>query len=231
MERIELDRQEASDLGRWLSAEGSSLIPLSAGYQGAVYLYKGPNGHRIIKKPLGSGLRYRLGCYMLQREFQAYHRLQGIAGVPHCFGMLHDQFLVLEYIEGKGLRELDNCKVDQEKFFASLLEIIKKMHAVGVSHNDLKRKDNVLISKSGKPVLLDFGLSYLRLRDKENFFFRLLKRMDYNSWIKIKYHRRVSMISNLDSAYYRPTILENAYRIWRKLWKIITFRRWRRKSK
>ncbi len=225
---IELDSTEASDLRRWLSAEGDSRKPLSSGYQGAVYIYDGPDGIRIIKEALGSGVQHRIGRKMLGREFEAYQRVQGIPGIPRCFGMLDDQFLVLEYVEGKGLREPDNGLVDREAFFAELLEIIKKMHLVGVTHNDLKRKDNILVTMTGQPVLLDFGLSYLRKGEQENTLFRLLKRMDYNSWIKIKYDNATEMITDADSTYYSPTLLERVYRSWRRLWRTITFRQWRK---
>ena len=52
---IKLDPLEASDLRRWLSAVDSRPTPLSSGYQGAVYLYEGAMGPRIVKEALGRG--------------------------------------------------------------------------------------------------------------------------------------------------------------------------------
>ena len=215
----------------WLSAKDSLREPLSSGYQGEVYLYDGPNGFRIIKEALGTGIQYRLGRKMLQREFEAYKRLQDVPGIPRCFGLLDERFLVLEYVEGKGLREPDNDLVERETYFAELLKIIKQMHDVGVVHNDLKRKDNVLVTKNCEPVLLDFGLSYLRHGEQETLLFRLLKRLDYNSWIKLKYANKVEMISDADFPYYKPTFLEQSYRTWRKFWRTITLRQWRKASR
>ena len=61
IKELEIDPIEASDLRRWLSDQNSRREPLSSGYQGAVYLYEGPSGQRIIKEALGSGLQYRIG--------------------------------------------------------------------------------------------------------------------------------------------------------------------------
>lgn len=225
---IELDSEEASDLRRWLSADGSRREPLSSGYQGAVYLYDGPNGPRIVKESLGSGLQYRIGHMMLMREYRAYQRLSGITGIPACYGLIDERYLVLEYIQGSSIREPENGNIDRQVFFANLLDIIKQMHAAGVAHNDLKRKDNVLVTSGGWPVLLDFGMSYLNTGQKESPLFRLMKRMDFNSWIKIKYHYATDQITEEDLPYYNPSPLERWFRQLRKFWRTITFRQWRK---
>jgi len=225
---IKLDTNEASDLRRWLSAVDSRAKPLSSGYQGAVYLYEGPTGARIVKEALGRGPQYWLGRAMLHREFEAYQRVQGIAGIPCCYGMLDDRFLVLEFVAGKGLRDTPMEPAARDRFFAKLLETLQRVHAAGVAHNDLKRKDNVLVAPDGSPVLLDFGLAFFRNGSSESWLFRLLKRMDYNSWIKIKYHAAIDAIAPEDLPYYQPTVLEWGFRLWRRFWRTLTLRQWRK---
>jgi predicted Ser/Thr protein kinase len=226
---IKLDPLEASGLRRWLSAVDSRPAPLTSGYQGAVYLYEGTTGPRIIKEALGRGPQYWLGRAMLRREFKAYQRVQGIAGIPHCYGMLDERFLVLEFVAGEGLRAAPMAPAARERFFAQLLETLRQVHAAGVTHNDLKRKDNVLAAPSGSPVLLDFGLAFFRKGDADSWLFRLLKRMDYNSWIKLKYHTAIDDIAPEDLPYYQPTPLERGFRLGRRFWRTVTLRQWRKR--
>jgi len=225
-----LSPEEQSDIERWLDSDDPSrTAPLSAGYQGAVYLYEGPNGRRIVKEPADKGLASLIAPRMLRREAKAYAAVNGIAGIPQSFGMLRNRYLVLEFIEGVGLREPGNGIQDRDRFFAALLDIIKAVHSRNVSHNDLKRKDNILVDPDGKPVLLDFGMAVVHRR--QGFWFRLLQRMDYNAWIKIKYHYAIDTITPEDLPYYRPTLLERGFRSLRKFWRTITFRQWRNARK
>ena len=228
IEELELDPIEASDLRRWLSDEHSRGEPLSSGYQGAVYLYEGPSGQRIVKEALGSGLQYRIGRSMLRREFAAYRRVNGIEGVPHCYGLLDDRFLVLEHIVGIGFRDVQLDHAARETVLQALLQTIQQIHVAGVTHNDIKRKDNIMVSAAGSPILLDFGLAFLRGASGESLWFRFLKRMDYNAWIKIKYSSATDSISDADLKYYQPTALERIFRQWRRFWRTITLRQWRK---
>jgi len=222
-----MNQEEEAALREWLVSDADSRnTPLSAGYQGSVYLFEGPAGPRIIKEAIDTWPQRLLARRMLRREARAYDRVSGIPGIPESFGMLDDRYLVLEFVPGKNLRDPDNGITDREAFFAGLLNIIKEVHARDVTHNDLKRKDNVLVTASGEPVLLDFGMAVCHRR--QGFFYRLLKRMDYNAWIKIKYHYATDQITEADQPYYRPTLLERGFRQLRRFWRIITFRQWRK---
>jgi len=222
-----LSTEELAAIKRWLaSADDSRRNPLSAGYQGAVYLFEGPNGRRIIKEAADSGLVSLFSRGMLRREARAYRVLEGIAGIPRCFGFIEGRYLVLEFIDGKNLRDSRRDIADRDAFFGELLDTVKAIHGRFVSHNDLKRKDNVIVTEGLEPVLIDFGLA--RVHDGNTLLFRLLRQHDYNSWIKIKYHYATDQISDKDLPYYRPTLLERAFRSLRKLWRTITFRQWRK---
>lgn len=41
---------------------------------------------------------------MLYNESHVYTRLAGLKGIPHCYGMLDDRYLVLDYIAGTSFR-------------------------------------------------------------------------------------------------------------------------------
>jgi len=213
------------------SKEDDAAIFLSRGYQGVVYVTGTGAGKRVIKKPMGGRLAHWLRAAMLRREHAAYQRLDGIAGVPHCYGLEPDGSLVLEFVEGVPFRETATALTDRPRFFALMLRQIQALHAAGVAHADLKRRGNLLVSPESEPILLDFGSAVLRWEDGgalNRFLFRQACRMDLNAWIKLKYRRRFDQIAPEDQPYYRPTTIEGVARVVRRTWRKLTARRWRK---
>lgn len=206
---------------------------LSRGYQGAVYVAGEGDGRVVIKQPLGRGLARAFRGWMLRREFAAYQRLAGVAGVPRCHELRPDGCLVLEYVAGEPFHESLPAfrQRDRDVFFRELLEIVLALHAAGVAHGDLKRRGNILVTPAGHPVLLDFGAAVVR-RDRgsglNRFLFRQLCRMDLNAWVKLKYRRRYDAIEPTDQPYYQPTLIEGAARVLRRIWRKLTGRRYRK---
>lgn len=141
-----------------------------------------------IKTPSGSGLLRWLRRQSLLREYRTYQRLNGLEGFARCHGLFEDRFLVLDYIDGENFRH-DHLN-DPECFFADLLQRIKGMHARGVAHGDLKRKSNLRIDPSGKPVILDLGTAILRANRPgwlNRQLFEFARQTDLNAWVKLKY--------------------------------------------
>ncbi len=204
---------------------------LSRGYQGVVYVCGSGSERRVIKQPMGGWLARRLRAAMLRREHAAYQRLEGIAGIPHCFGLQADGSLVLEFVDGEIFRETASALTDRQRFFRQLLQQILALHKAGVAHADLKRRGNLLISPDSEPILLDFGSAVLRQLDGgifNRFLFRQACRMDLNAWIKLKYRRQYAHIAADDQQYYRPTTVEAIARILRRTWRKLTGRRFRK---
>ena len=204
---------------------------LSRGYQGVVYLRDTATGRVVVKQPMGRGPALWLRRAMLRREFSAYQRLEGVPGVPRCFGVEADGSLLLEYREGEPFRETVAALRDRDRFFSELLRSILAVHAAGVAHADLKRRGNLLISPDGHPVLLDFGSAVRKSRRGgwlNGLLFRQICRMDLNAWVKLKYRRRYDLISAEDRGYYHPTRIEAAARGVRRLWRKLTGRQLRK---
>ena len=204
---------------------------LSRGYQGVVYLRDTGASRVVVKQPMGRGLALWLRRVMLRREYAAYQRLDGVSGVPRCFGVEGDGSLLLEFLEGEPYRETAAALHDRDRFFSELLHCILAVHAAGVAHADLKRRGNLLVSPDGHPILLDFGSAVLlgrRGRWLNRLLFRQICRMDLNAWVKLKYRRRYDLITAEDRGYYHPTRIEAMARVVRRLWRKLTGRQFRK---
>ncbi|HJP05388.1 MAG: hypothetical protein CL799_00775 [Chromatiales bacterium] len=226
-----MDAQLQQDLRTWLSDEQSrEAALLSSGNQGSAYLFDHGGQQLVIKKASDDLLTGWMKRRMLQREARVYERLAEVEGVPHSPGMLDDTWLVLEYIEGPVLKIRRTSIREPEVFYNRLHQIIAAFHAAGVAHGDLKRKENVLVTEGEEPVVIDFGTAVLRDGGMiDRLLFSFVRRVDYNAWVKLKYHRDYSAISAEDRRWYRPTIIERVFRLFRRTWRTITFRQARKR--
>jgi serine/threonine protein kinase len=206
---------------------------LGSGYQASVRLHETPSGAVVVKTPHGGVLGW-LWRYLLRREADVYARISGIPGIPRCFGLLHDSALALEYVAGPSLREHESLLADRAAFFAKLLDTLRAMHAAGVAHGDLKRKDNVIVGANEQPYLIDFGIACRRSVTStlwNRLAFARIAQMDLNAWVKLKYGRRVEpaaepgVLSAEDAALYRPLLIERVARALRVPWQALTLRR------
>jgi predicted Ser/Thr protein kinase len=226
----ELDAAIAAGAGR----------ELGSGYQASVRVYPTSFGDVVVKTP-HRGVLGALWRALLQREHAVYEKLAGIAGIPRCFGLVGGERLALEYVAGPSLREYEAKIADRGAFFGALLETVQAMHAAGVAHGDLKRKDNIIVGPHERPYLIDFGIATRQSptsRLWNTHAFAPLAQMDMNAWVKLKYGRRIDpatepgVLSADDAALYRPLPIERLARAVRVPWQKITLRRprqrWRR---
>lgn len=224
-------RELAAELGA--AIEAGSGYELGSGYQAAVRRYRTSVGDVVVKKPHGGPLR---GVWrsLLRREQAVYACLDGIAGIPRSFGLIGNEYLALQFIAGPSLREHEARLADRDAFFARLLKTVEAMHAAGVAHGDLKRKDNIIVGPGEQPYLIDFGIAVRRSATSASFnrlVFERLVQMDLNAWVKLKYGRRIDpetepgVLSADDAALYRPLRIERVARAIRVPWQAITLRR------
>jgi predicted Ser/Thr protein kinase len=191
-------------------------------------------GAVVVKAPHRSGPLGGLWRSLLRREQAVYKRLAGIAGIPRSFGLVGEDYLALQFIAGPSLREHEARLLDRDAFFARLLTTVEAMHAAGVAHGDLKRKDNIIVGPGEQPYLIDFGIAVRRSPGNaafNRFVFERLVQMDLNAWVKLKYGRRIDpetepgVLSADDAALYRPLLIERAARAVRVPWQTLTLRR------
>ena len=80
------------------------------------------------------------------------------------------EFLVLELIDGKSLREVIGSKPDpalKTRIARQLAEVLVATHAKGIIHRDLKPA-NVMVTPDGDVKVLDFGLAREAIAGTEN---------------------------------------------------------------
>lgn len=215
------------------SGHGGEL--LSSGYQGVVYKVRaGPEypdtEYLIVKEAMGPVLVRSFRRWMIRRESVVYQRLEGIAGVPRCFG-LHEGRLLLEFIEGRPLSLSAGELPDREQFFAALLDILRAAHAAGVAHADMKRKDNILVTPDGRPFLIDFGSAIQRPEGRrvwQRWLFGQACQIDLNAWVKHKYLGRYTALNEADALLFNPTFIERLARPVRRTWRKLTARKLRK---
>jgi len=229
-----VDEQLQRSLRSWLSDdEAREAALLSAGYQGSVYLYEdlvnGQPVKLVVKRATGGFFTGWIHRRMLRREARVYECMADVDGVPHSPGFLDGTWLLLEFIDGESLKSARYKLSDPEHFYNQLLQVLHDFHAVGVGHGDLKRKDNVLVTPDERPVVVDFGTAVLRDRGLfDRLMFRLLRRFDYNAWIKTKYTNDYSAVTPEDARWYRPTVIETVFSAVQRFWRTVTFRQARK---
>lgn len=214
-----------------LDSEGRTI---GHGYQAIVRRLDGEAAELVVKSPHPNPFLGWFGRRAILREAQVYERLSGIAGVPRSFGLAAASHLVLEHVEGPTLRQSAATLEDRERFFARLLATIRAMHAAGVAHGDLKRKENTLVGSGETPWIIDFGIAAVcgdeagPLARKR---FEITKQMDLNAWIKLKYGPRLAGMTAADAELHRPLLVERWARRARAPWKLMTFRRLRKRRR
>jgi predicted Ser/Thr protein kinase len=216
-----LDGLSEDRLAHWIEHSlATGQHHLAHGYQGQTLLYQESNRRLVIKTASGRGIRKWISTLMLRHEARVYAQLAGFPAAPRCYGLLRNRYLILEYIEGAPARYAGIA--DREAFFGELLEQIKALHARGIAHSDLQKKDNLLLVNGQHPCLLDFGAAVIRKSGFAPFnhlHFRFAVRLDFNQWAKLKYQGRFGHMSAADRVYYKRTFIEKLARTLKRIWR------------
>lgn len=172
---------------------------LAVSNQGTILHYRADGLDLIVKTAMGRGAVRALRQRTLLREYGAYRRMEGLTGVPECYGLVDGRYLVIEFIRGTPYREAQ--WQDRDRWFTEFLAVLRSFHERGVSHGDLKSKTNILVTEDEKPCVIDFGTAFVRkpgFHPVNNWFFEHGRRMDLNAWVKHKYHGRYGDASGED---------------------------------
>ncbi len=215
-----LDGLSEGQLAVWVEEQMRRDSAAAArGYQGQVFRYH-EQGYDLAIKAAGPGPLSFLRRAMLRREALIYRRLDGFPGSPRCHGLVRGRYLVLDYVEGVPRHQADIP--GRERFFVALREYIEELHRRGIAHGDLQKKDNILVTAEGLPLILDFGVAVHRkpgFAPLNHWLWDFLARLDFNTWVKLKYRGRIDEISADDRPDYRRSWPERMARRMKRAWR------------
>ncbi len=121
-----------------------------------------------------------LARHLLHREARALAVLDGLEGIP---SLIRTDRATLDrsFVDGVPLQEGRPQNID---YFRAAARIVRRMHHLGVVHNDLAKEPNLLGTRDGGPVIIDFQLSWFVRR--RGPVFRMLAREDIRHLLKHK---------------------------------------------
>jgi predicted Ser/Thr protein kinase len=175
--RTDLERGPCQPLhqGRWANA--------------VVYVFESGGGRWVVKdfRPRSFLVRNLIGRLLIRREAAGLRRLDGLTGTPQGAFRIDAFALAYRFVPGSGLRR---CPAEalRADFFPALERSVLAMHArARIVHLDMRNADNILVSESGEPLLLDFQ-SHLRLWWMPGPLRRFVERIDraaiYKHWAR-----------------------------------------------
>jgi predicted Ser/Thr protein kinase len=145
---------------------------------------------------------------LLAREAQALAVLEELDGIPKLI-RADQSSLDRSYVDGVVMQEGRPGNID---YYHAAARIVRRMHRLGVVHNDLAKEPNFLLTNDGKPAIVDFQLSWFA--QQRGPLFRILAREDIRHLLK---HKRTYCPDRLTRR--EKSILDNPSLI-SKLWKI-----------
>ncbi|HMA85367.1 MAG TPA: hypothetical protein VKN73_06670 [Desulfosalsimonadaceae bacterium] len=168
-----------------LATDGCSVLRKGRWANADLYLYEENDVAWVVKDflPCAPIVRKTWGRFLVQREFHALDRLQGVAGIPQAPFIIDAHALGYRYIPGRTLRDTPSELIDAS-FFKQLEMLVEEMHKRNMVHLDSRNRRNVLITDEGRPALLDFQSSLNLDRVPRNFH-HLLKEIDLSGVYKL----------------------------------------------
>lgn len=103
----------------------------------------------------------------LKNEISKYQCIRDLDFIPKIVEITKNT-IIYEYIEGKTLDKYKNFTVNESiNILIQLADILEKLHQKRIVHCDIK-PNNIMITKTGKIMLLDFGNSRF-INEKTHF--------------------------------------------------------------
>lgn len=128
---------------------------------------------KVHKKRLSKSYRNaiideKIRSQRTNREKKVIKRLRELnIPVPETFPTDEKYIIVMEFIDGKRLRDVLIENASKKNYLKQVGEFVRIMHDNGIIHGDLTTS-NILVDKKNKLFLIDFGLSFFsdKVEDK-----------------------------------------------------------------
>jgi predicted Ser/Thr protein kinase len=175
---------------RDLKARAVRVVHQGKGYQSSVYEVDWNGTRAAVKDFSATPLLFRLfvAPWLIRRETRALRWLNGTPGVPRYLGRVDRLAFALEFVEGTPLDRYAKGELPAE-VFPKVQAAIDAIHARGVSHCDLKRRSNLLLTPDGEIYLIDFAAAVIGRRPLHpfaNWLQREMARVDDKSMPRLK---------------------------------------------
>lgn len=121
-----------------------------------------------------------LARHLLARERRALRHLAGVERVPRLLATERSR-LEREWIDG---RPMQLAQPRDPRYFREALRLVRRLHARDVTHDDLAKEPNWLVTPEGLPAVVDFQLA--RHAPRRGRLFRMLAHGDLRHWAKHK---------------------------------------------
>jgi RIO-like serine/threonine protein kinase len=121
-----------------------------------------------------------LARLLLRRELRALAVLDGVDGVP-AVRHFDRHTLVRSYLDGAPMHV---SKPADAGYFSQAARLLRRLHSLGLTHNDLAKEPNLLVSDDGAPAFIDFQLAAYSPR--RGRLFRVAAREDIRHLLKHK---------------------------------------------
>ena len=147
-----------------------------------------------------------LARWLLGREAVALAALEYLDGTPSLLDV-NRLDLRRSYLEGNAMQV---ARPTDAAYFRAAARLLRRVHRLGIAHNDLAKEPNWLVTPNGEPAILDFQMASFRPR--RGLLFRIMAREDIRHLLKHKRTYRPDLLSRRER-----DILENPAlisRIW-----------------
>jgi len=183
---------------------------------------RGPDGTSVLRDTRCA--RPWLGWVarsLARREARALRQLAGLEGTPRLLAF-DGAALRREWIAGEPLQR---ARPVHASYYREALALLRRLHRAGVSHNDLAKESNWLVTPGGQPALVDFQLAVVHRRRTR--LFRSLAREDLRHLLKHKRtYRPESLTTRQRQILAHPSPWSRAWMATgKKLYHVVT-RRW-----
>lgn len=156
-----------------------------------------------------------LGRRQVVREIRALRRLHGIPGIPRCYGEAGRVGILMEPMDGERITRW--CGRNREQagpMFRKLADLVARIHARGVAHIDLRKRDNILVTEDGCPGIIDFNASFCfdPAGVGARILFPVLRRIDDSALLKWKALLAPELLTEREAVRHR--LMSRLRRLW-----------------
>ena len=148
-----------------------------------------------------------LGPLLTRREAKALAKLEDVLQVPTLVGRVDRRALLMEYVDASPVRDTEG-DIEWPQFFDRFYTLLNEMHRRGVAHCDLRSPGNILLSRAGEPVIVDFVACVFagaRWNLPQRWLFSRFCRVDRSAVVKLKSRVAPDLITVAEAKYLRPS--------------------------